>query len=149
MAHIIKNGLSVQVYSDLLLKKDKFAFYNAATREVEYNGPIMMFLLFQKTDPSTIMELYSILKQIENAKLGNHAKDVDVMLTAIEGLYKIFRDNHRTPENFRRLILNALATGPNHYFNKFIQRIEDDVESGIGANANIAPDALITAAHTK
>ena len=109
----------------------------------------MMFLLFQKTDPSTIVGLDSILKQIENAKLGNHANDVDAMLTSIEGLYKILRDNHRAPENFRRLILDALATGPNHYFNKFIQRIEDDVESGIGANANIAPDALITAARTK
>ena len=31
LAHIIKNGLSVQGYSDLLLKKDKVAFYNAAT----------------------------------------------------------------------------------------------------------------------
>ena len=30
--HIIKNGLSVQGYSDLLLKNDKFVFYNAATR---------------------------------------------------------------------------------------------------------------------
>ena len=149
MAHIIKNGISVQGYSYLLLKKDKFEFYNAATREVEYDGPIMMFLLFQKTDPSTIVGLDSILEQIKNAKLGNHANDVDAMLTSIEGLYKILRDNHRAPENFRRLILDALATGPNHYFNKFIQRIEDDVESGILANANIAPDALITAARTK
>ena len=34
VAHIIKNGLSVQGYYDLLLKKDKFAFYNVATGEV-------------------------------------------------------------------------------------------------------------------
>ena len=38
---------------------------------------------------------------------------------------------------------------PNHYFNRFIQQIQDDSESGIGANANISPDALITAALTK
>ena len=109
----------------------------------------MMFLLFQKTDPSIIVGLDSVLKQIESAKLGKHTNYVDAMLTAIEGLYKILRDNHRAPEDFRRLILDALATGPNHYFNEFIQRIEYDVESGIGANANIAPDALITAACTK
>ena len=149
VAHIIKNGLSVQGYSNLLLKKDKFAFYNAATREVEYDGQIMMFLLFQKTDPSTILGLDSILKQIENAKLDNHANNVDAMLTDIEGLYKILSDNHRARENFRRLILDALATGPNHYFNEFIQRIEDDTKLGIGENANIAPDALVTAARTK
>ena len=71
------------------------------------------------------------------------------MLTSIEGLYKILHDKHRAPENSRRLILDTFVTGPNHYFNKFIQRIEDDVESVIGANANIAPDALITAGLTK
>ena len=148
MAHIIKNGLSVQGYSDLLLKKEKFAFYNAATREVKYDGPSMIFLLFQKTDLSTIVGLDSILNQIKNAKLGKHVNNVYAMLTAIKGLYNILRDNHRAPENFRRLILDALAPGPNHYFNEFIQRIEDDVESGIGANENIAPGALITAACT-
>ena len=149
VAHINNNGLSVQGYSDLLLKKDKFAFHNASTGEVEYDGPMMMFLLFQKTDPSTIVVLDSILKQIENDKVGNHANDVDAMLTAIEGLYKFLRDNHRAPKNFCRLILDALATGPNHYFNEFIQIIEDDVKSGIGSNANIAPDALPTASRTK
>ena len=71
------------------------------------------------------------------------------MLSAIEGLYKILCANHRAPDNFRCLIIDALATGPDHYFNEFIQQIEDDVESGIGANANIAPDVLITAARTK
>ena len=65
----------------------------------------MIFLLFQKTDPSTIVGLDSILKQIENSNLGKHANDVDVMLTSIEGIYKILHDNHRAPENFRRLIL--------------------------------------------
>ena len=109
----------------------------------------MMFLLFQNTDPSTIVVLDSILNQIKNTKLGNHTNNFDAMLTAIEGLYKILRDNHGAPENFRRLILDASATGPNHYFNEFIQRIEDGVESGIGANANIAPDAFITSARTK
>ena len=132
-----------------LLKKDKFSFYNAATGEVEYDGPSMMFLLFQKTDPSTIVGLDSILKLIENSKLVKHGNNVDSMLAAIEGLYKILCDNHRAPENFRRLILDALATGPNHYFNEFIQRIEDDVESIIGENANITHDALITADCTK
>ena len=71
------------------------------------------------------------------------------MITAIKGIYKILLDNHRAPENFRLLILDALATGPNHYFNEFIQRIEYNVKYGIGANANSAPDALITAARKK
>ena len=70
VAHIIKNGLSVQGYSDILLKKDKFAFYNTATGEGEYDGPTMIFLLFQKTDPSKIVGLDSILKPIEILSLA-------------------------------------------------------------------------------
>ena len=60
VAHIIKNGLSVQGYSELLLKKDKFAFYNAATGEVKYDGPSMIFLLFQKTESSPTIVLGSV-----------------------------------------------------------------------------------------
>ena len=72
VAHIIKNGLAVQGYSDLLLQKDKFAFYNATTGKTEYDGPIMMFLLFQKTDPSMIVGLDSVLKRIECQALRSY-----------------------------------------------------------------------------
>ena len=71
------------------------------------------------------------------------------MLIAIENFYKILCDNHCTPDNYRRLLLDALGTGPNFYFNEFIQRIGDDVESGIGANTAISTESPITAARTK
>ena len=54
----------MQGHFNLLLEKGKFAFYIAATGEVEQEGPIMVFLLFQKMNPSTIVGLDSILKQI-------------------------------------------------------------------------------------
>ena len=106
-------------------------------------------MLFQKTDPSTIVELDSILKQIKNSELGKHANDVDAMLTAIEGLCKILCYKHCAPETFCCLIRDELAMGPTHYLKEFIKSIEDDIESGIRANENIALDALITAARTK
>ena len=59
------------------------------------------------------------------------------------------KENNSNPENYCRLLLDALLTGPNNTYNGFIQRIVDNVESGIGANANITADDLIVAANAK
>ena len=149
VATLVKNGLTVSGYDDLLLEKHKFMYVNSVTGETEYDGPTMMYLIFQKTDPSTVVGLDSILKKLEQARLSNHSNDVDEMLTKMSANFKILSDNRRAPDSYRRLLLDALASGPNHMFNDFVQRIKDDVESGIGANSNISPDSLITAARTK
>ena len=46
-------------------------------------------------------------------------------------------------------MLNTLSTGPNYLFNDFVRKITDDVDSGIGSNANITSDSLIIACRTK
>ena len=148
VSQIIKNGLSNMGYNDLLLQADKFSFHGP-DGEVEYDGATMMFLIFQKIDPSTVVGLDAVLNKLERGKLGDHSNDVDVMLQMMENHYRTLKENGRAPENYRRLLLDALATGPNDTFNKFIQRIEDDVESGIGSHSAITPDTLITAARTK
>ena len=45
--------------------------------------------------------------------------------------------------------MNALLSGPNPKFNAFIERIKDDIDSGIRLNNNISHDDLATAAHKK
>ena len=71
------------------------------------------------------------------------------MLIIMEGNYKNLRENGRPPEHFRRLVLDALSTGPNYLFNDFVCRITDDVESGIGSNSNITSDSMIITCRTK
>ena len=71
------------------------------------------------------------------------------MLTIMEGHYKNLRENGRPPEHFRCLVLDKFSTGPNYLFNNFVRRITDNVDSGIGSNANITPDSLIIACRTK
>ena len=146
---IIKNGISASGYSDLLLKKDQFAFHDDATGQLKYDGPTMVFLMFQKIDPNTVVGMDSVLKRMEGAKLGDFANDVDRMLSTMEGWYRILQDNQRPPENYRRLLLDALITGPNHVFNEWIQRITDDIEAGFGTNVNVPADKLIIASRTK
>ena len=102
-----------------------------------------------KTDPSTVVGLDYLLKNIKTTNIGFHSNCIDTMLTIMEGHYKNLRENGRPPEHFRRLVLDALSTRPNYLFNNFVQRITDDVESGIGSDANITPDSLITACRTK
>ena len=148
-AHIVKNGLSIAGYDDLLLQKDKFSYHNSTTGEIEFDGPTMIYLIFQKTDPSTVVGLDSHLKKIESAKLGNHSNCIDTMLMMIESHYTVLYDNKDVPKNYRRLLIEALSTGPNHLFNAFIQRVKDDIEAGIGSYSDITPDQIIIASRTK
>ena len=145
---IIKNGISSSGYGDLLLQKDKFAFQDA-TGQLKLDGPTMAFLMFQKVDPNTVVGMDSVLKRMESAKLGDYGNDVDKMLSHMEQSHKILQDNQRPPENYRRLLLDSLITGPNHVFNEWIQRITDDIEAGFGPNVNVPADKIIIASRTK
>ena len=39
---------------------------------MELHGSTMIYLIFKKTDPSTVVGLDSILKNLETTKLGYH-----------------------------------------------------------------------------
>ena len=51
----IQNCLTPSGYEDLLLQKDKFTFSNASG-ELKYNSAVMLLLICQKLDPSTVIE---------------------------------------------------------------------------------------------
>ena len=88
-----------------------------------------------KTDPSTVIGINPVLKKLETTKIGDHSNCVNTMLTIMKGHYKNLCVNGRPPEHFRRLVLDALSTGPNYLFNNVVRRIADDIEYGIGSNA--------------
>ena len=149
VAKLWENCLTESGYNDLMLQVDKFAYTEAASGQVKYHGPTMLFLTYQTIDPNTVVGLDNILKRLENTKLSSFGNDVSTMLTSMQKDYMTLKDNESPPENYRRLILDAVRTGPNATFNAFVQRIVDDVESGIGSHATITTDALIIACKTK
>ena len=59
------------------------------------------------------------------------------------------KNNRQEPKNYRRLLLDALVTGPNHVFNEYMQPIIDYVESGTGFNASIKADQIVKGARSK
>jgi len=144
----IQNCLTPSGYEDLLLQKDKFTFSNASG-ELEYDSAVMLLLICQKLDPSTVVGYDMLIEELRSMKLGDYNNDVDKMLTAMEQKYAYLKSNYHAPENFRKMVFSALLSGPNANYNDFIQRIKDDVESGIGANRNIDADSLIAAGRTK
>ena len=149
VATVIKNGLTAVGFQDLMLQKKKFSFRHPTTGEIEFDGPTMMFLIFQKTQPSTIVGLDSYLKKLENCKAGDHSNDIDKMLTYMESNYEVLHEHNKAPDNYRRLLLDALGTGPNNSFNLYIDRIKDDIDSGLGLHSNIEPESIIIACRQK
>ena len=90
------------------------------------------YLIYERVDPTTEVGTDVHLKKLERCKMGDHDNAVAVMLCFMEEHCQILRHNRKGPSNYRRLLLDALLTGPNATFNTFIQRMVNDVESGTG-----------------
>ena len=56
------------------------------------------------------------------------------MCTKIEELVNKIEGAGEKCESIRRYTLTALTTGPNSKFNQFVERIQDDIESGTGVH---------------
>ena len=113
VTHLIKNILSFTGYNDLILQQAKFVFYNDPICDMVFDVVTMIYFFFMRTDPSTVVGLDSVLKNIGTAKLGDHSNSFNTMLTIMEGHYKNLRENGRPPDHFGHLVLDALSTGPN------------------------------------
>ena len=67
----------------------------------------------------------------------------------MEESYSNMINNKSTCESICRYMLNTLLSGPNPNFNSFIERIKNDIDSGIGLNNHMPHDDLATAARAK
>ena len=148
---IVENGVTPSSFEDLMLKKDAFMFQNATTKEIELDGPTMLYIVLKKVDPETVVGLDTVEEKLQKMKLADYKNDVDAMLTEIETLHQVLKDNGAAPKEskYRKYILEALISGPNPKYNEFVSRVMDDVESGIGAMAHYSPDEIIAAARAR
>lgn len=128
-----------------MFQKNSFLFKNDITKEIDLDGPTMIYLCFIAVDPDTVVGLDAIEDKLKSTKLGDFGNNVSKMLTDMETNYKILKEKGQAPSKYRKILLDALLTGPNHTFNQFFQHMIDDTESGIGSMANIFPDEVITA----
>ena len=68
--------------------------------------------------------------------------EIDDLMNRIEGL-------GQKCWSIQQYTLNALTSGPNDRFNKYIEHISDDIDSGTGTNKDMDWEAIIAAAKTK
>ena len=68
VAKLCENCLSTSGYNDLMLQKDKFSFVDSTTGQVKYDGPTMIYLIYQTIDPNIFVGLDNILKKLERVK---------------------------------------------------------------------------------
>ena len=71
------------------------------------------------------------------------------MLTDMEESYSKMINNKSTCKSIRQYMLNVLLSGLNPKFNAFIERIKNDIDSGIGFKNHMLHDDLVTAARAK
>ena len=71
--------LSVDGMDDLLVDKDLFTYVNDEG-QVERHGTTMLYLIYDRVDPTTEVGMNVHLKKLERSKMGDHNNDVDVML---------------------------------------------------------------------
>jgi hypothetical protein len=93
--------------------------------------------------------LNSYLKRLENCKATDHSNDIDKMLTYMESNYEVLHEHNKAPDNYCCLLLDTFRTGPNHSFNLFIDRIKDNIDSGLGLHSDIEPKRIIIACRQK
>ena len=145
---IIQNSLTVNGFDDLLEHKSLFSYANA-NGDVEFHAATMIHIMYENTDPTTEVGMDSILKGLETAKMSDFGNNADLLLKFMEKSFNTLKNNGQEPKNYRRLLLDALVTGPNHVFNEYMQRIIDDVESGTGFNATIKADQIVKGGRSK
>ena len=148
VTELIKNSFVEEEYAKLTLRKKEFAFYDSRGYE-NIDGACLLKAIFDKIDPNVIVGVDLLRQKIEQTKLHQFKNNVDDMLTSIEESYQKIIENRSSCESIRRYTINALLSGPNDDFNRFIKGIKDDIDSQTGVNRNLRHDQIILAARSK
>ena len=124
---------------------DKISFICPTTGTRFVDGPCLLYLLWNKIDPSLAVNVENLRATIKNIRLDSYENNVDEMLTDIEEKYQKILAMDATCESVIHYTINALLSGPDEDFNNFVERIKDEVVSGVGSQANITFNQLVDA----
>ena len=148
IAEWLKNVLDEISYASLLLKKKEFTFTSQDGTE-SYDGLVMLKLVLTRFDPSVAVGVEKLRVKLETFRLFQYGNNVDSMCTAIEETMRQIEGLGKECESIRRYTITALSSGPNAKFNTFIDRINDNIESGTGVHKDMDWQQIIDAARSK
>ena len=122
VATFLSNILTPAGYAKIIqgvLDRISFICPTTGTRFVD--GPCLLYLLWDRIDPSLAVNVENLRAAIENIKLHTYENNVDDMLTDIEEKYQKILAMDATCESIICYTINALLSGPDEDFNNFVK----------------------------
>ena len=117
---------------------DQISFICPTTGTRFIDGPCLLYLLWDRIDPSLAVNVENLRADIEGTRLHKFDNNVDLMLTDIEEKYQKILSMNSTCEYIICHTLNALTSGPDHDFNIFVKSIKALPTAGLSPRSKTA-----------
>lgn len=129
IAKRIQGSITVASWKALLQRKDEFSWLNDRGN-YDHDGPTMLKILLSVVNPTTRVGVRDLRHEIRNATLAKFSHNVKLMLENMNGNYLQIIRKGQNHDNFEDDLFDALLTTKNLVFKNFIQRLQDEWESG-------------------
>ena len=144
IAKRIENSLTPASWKTLFSKRKHFTWTSTAGN-AGYDGPTMLHILIAGVNPSTRVGVSDLKSIIRSTKLVQFQYNVVEMCDSIMTNYELIGERGGRHEDIVLDLFDALLSGKNDVFNRFVERSRDDWEVG----SDITHDSLVSMSVTK
>ena len=144
IAKRIENSLTPASWKTLFSKRKLFTWTSTAGN-AGYDGPTMLHILIAGVNPSTRVGVSDLKSIIRSTKLVQFQYNVVEMCDSIITNYEMIEERGGRHEDIVLDLFDALLSGKNDIFNRFVERSRDDWEIG----SDITHDSLVSMSITK
>ena len=144
IAKRIENSITAASWKTLFSKRKHFTWTSAAGN-AGYDGPTMLHILVASVNPSTRVGVSDLKSIIRSTKLVQFQYNVVDMCDSIISNYEMIIERGGKHEDIVLDLFDALLSGKNDVFNRFVERSRDDWEVG----SDITHDSLVNMCVTK
>ena len=144
IAKCIKNSLYSASFKTLFSKRKHFTWTNVSST-ASYDGPTILHLLISSVNPSTRVGVSDLKSLIRSARLMQFQYSIIDMCDSIMANYELIGERGGCHNDIILDLYDALLSGKNDVFNRFVERRKEDWKVG----SDITHNALINLAVTK
>ena len=144
IAKRIQNSLTSASWKVLFSKRKHYS-WRAPNGTVSYDGPTMLYLIVSSVNPSTRVGVSDLKTNLRQARLVQFKYIVPDLCDKMMADYQMILDRQKTHDDILLDLFEALLSGKNEVFTRFVQRRKDDWETG----ADESPESLVEACVAK
>ena len=143
IAKRIENSISTVSWKTLFSKRKHFTWTHT-NGNASYDGPTMLQILVSGINPSTRVGVSDLKSLIQSTRLVQFHYNVVDMCDSIMSNYELIGKRGGKHDDIILDIYDALLSGKNEVFNRFVERSKDDWEVG----SDVTHDAFINSARS-